>query len=63
MVANIDRSDLLRLVDTGTAQVVDILPEREYRESHIPGARNIPLRELSAENITGLRRDKPVVVY
>ncbi|NND03289.1 MAG: rhodanese-like domain-containing protein [Acidimicrobiia bacterium] len=62
MVANIDRAELLELIDGG-AQVVDVLPDAEYIAQHIPGAINLPLRQLNAETTAGLRRDKPVVVY
>ncbi|NNL68485.1 MAG: rhodanese-like domain-containing protein [Acidimicrobiia bacterium] len=62
MVANIDRVQLLELIDHG-AQVVDVLPDAEYTAQHIPGAINLPLRQLNAETTAVLRRDKPVVVY
>jgi len=62
MVANIDRAELLELIDGG-AQVVDVLPDAEYIAQHIPGAINLPLRQLNAETTAMLRRDKPVVVY
>jgi len=59
----IDRTELLRLAEHEEAQVVDVLPEREYTESHIPGAISLPLRGLTAETASVLRSDKPVVVY
>ena len=62
MVTSIDRARLLELIDQG-AQVVDVLPDAEYRAQHIPGAVSIPLRRLNAETTSVLRRDKPVVVY
>lgn len=62
MVTSIDRARLLELIDQG-AQVVDVLPDAEYRAQHIPGAVSIPLRRLNAETASVLRRDKPVVVY
>ncbi len=62
MVTSIDRTRLLELIDQ-EAQVVDVLPDPEYTAQHIPGAVNIPLRQLDAEATLGLRRDKPVVVY
>ncbi len=62
MVTAIDRSTLEVLIDEG-ATVVDVLPAREYAESHIPGAVNIPLKTLDAATTEQLRRDKPVVVY
>lgn len=63
MVAAIDRTELLRLMDQEDAQVVDVLPEGEYTESHIPGAISLPLRHLTSQTVSVLRRDKPVVVY
>lgn len=62
MVTNIDRTRLLELIDQG-AQVVDVLPDAEYKAQHIPGAVSIPFRRLDAETTAVLRRDKPVVVY
>lgn len=59
----INRLQLQRLVDEEDAQIVDVLPEREYSESHIPGAVNIPLKRLNSDSVSVLRRDKPVVVY
>ncbi len=63
MVSAIDRIELLRLIEEEGAQLVDVLPEREHAEAHIPGATNIPLRNLTSETVSVLRRDKPVVVY
>jgi rhodanese-related sulfurtransferase len=46
------------------AQVVEVLPEPEYTELHLPGAINLPLKELDASS-AGERLDasRPVVVY
>ncbi len=63
MAGSIDRAELLRLVAEEEAQVVDVLPEREYAEAHIPGAISLYLRRMTPETVTRLRRDKPVVVY
>ncbi len=63
MVTSIDRTELQRLIDEESAQVIDVLPEWEYTESHLPGAISIPLRRLNAETVSVLARDKPVVVY
>jgi len=42
---------------------VDVLPPEEYGEAHLPGAINIPLKELNRETTERLRRDEPVIVY
>jgi phage shock protein E len=62
MTTDINRQTLMELIVSG-AQIVDVLPRREYQSGHIPGAVNIPLRKLNAETASVLRRDKPVVVY
>lgn len=63
MATAIDRTELRRLIDEEDAQIVDVLPRREYEESHLPRAVSIPLRELTAESVSGLSHDRPVVVY
>jgi rhodanese-related sulfurtransferase len=45
------------------AQLVDVLPEDEYREWHLPGAISLPLKKLDADTAARLDRDRPVVVY
>ena len=58
----IDREELERLIDDG-AQLVEVLPREEYEEEHLPGAINIPLKDLDAGSVGVLDRDRPVVVY
>jgi rhodanese-related sulfurtransferase len=55
-------SELQPLLDAG-AQLVEVLPEYEYREEHLPGAINIPLKKLDAETTADLDKRKAVVVY
>jgi len=45
------------------AQVVDVLPAREYGENHLPGAINLPLRRIEAEAGSVLDRTRAIVVY
>jgi rhodanese-related sulfurtransferase len=46
------------------AQVVEVLPEPEYTELHLPGAINLPLKELDASSARErLDPARPVVVY
>ena len=46
------------------AQVVEVLPEPEYTELHLPGAINLPLKELDATTARErLDPARPVVVY
>jgi rhodanese-related sulfurtransferase len=62
MANRIELAGLQRLIGAG-AQIVDVLPEREYAESHLPGAVNIPLKALDADTTAGLDRARAVVVY
>jgi rhodanese-related sulfurtransferase len=57
----IDRNQLRDLISRG-AQLVEVLPEREYAEEHLPGAVNLPLKELR-RGAGRLDRSRPVVVY
>jgi rhodanese-related sulfurtransferase len=51
-----------RLLDEG-AQLVEVLPRREYEEQHLPGASSIPLKQLDMTTVAGLKRDTAVIVY
>lgn len=57
-----DREQVQRLLREG-AQLVEVLPQAEYKDEHLPGAINIPLKELDHERVQGLDRARPVVVY
>jgi rhodanese-related sulfurtransferase len=58
----IDRERVQQLVRDG-AQLVDVLPRPEYDDEHLPGAINIPLKELNRESAKQLDRERPVIVY
>ncbi len=58
----IGRAEVQRLAREG-AQIVEVLPHEEYEQEHLPGAINIPLKELDAKRASSLRRDRAVVVY
>jgi rhodanese-related sulfurtransferase len=62
MPTSIATEELRRLLDDGV-QLVEVLPPPEFREEHLPGAVNIPLKSLDAGAVAGLDRSRPVVVY
>lgn len=62
-MASIDYPGLRRLLERGDATLVEVLPAEEYREMHLPGAVNIPLKSLDAAAVADLDRARPVVVY
>ena len=60
----IDPSDLYEALNNGEKiVVVDARKAFAYQEEHIPGAINIPHREISAENVKELNKDVLYVCY
>jgi rhodanese-related sulfurtransferase len=57
----IDREEVQALVKRG-AQLVEVLPAKEYAEDHLPGAVSHPLRQLDKE-ANQIDRNRPVIVY
>jgi rhodanese-related sulfurtransferase len=62
MPTPVDRDEVRRLIAAG-AQLVEVLPAAEFEEEHLPGAINIPLKELDRETTRQLARGRPVIVY
>lgn len=62
MPESIDRVRLQQLVASG-AQLVEVLPEAEFDEEHLPGATNINLKRLDADAVSELDPGRPVIVY
>ncbi len=58
----IDRQEVQRLVAAG-AQLVEVLPQDEYEEEHLPGAISIPLKTLTRDTASQLDRNRPVITY
>jgi rhodanese-related sulfurtransferase len=57
----IERARLQDMVKQG-AQLIEVLPAKEYSEDHLPGAVSHPLRELE-EDSDQIDRNRPIVVY
>lgn len=63
MTRSVDAATLIDLVANG-AQLVEVLPEGEYSEEHLPGAINLSLKRLDQATVAAnLDRTRPVVVY
>ncbi len=62
MPTPVDRDGVRRLIAAG-AQLVEVLPAAEFEEEHLPGAINIPLKELERETTRQLARGRPMIVY
>ena len=63
MVTKIWRDEVQRLLQDEAAQLVEVLPPPEFKNEHIEGAINIPLKDLNEETTNGLNKDRPVIVY
>ena len=63
MPTEIYRNDVRKMVDSDQAQLVEVLPSREYMDEHLPTAISIPLSQLSADRSKQLNPDQPVIVY
>ena len=57
----IDRETVQQMVKQG-AQLVEVLPAKEYIEDHLPGAVSHPLKQLDQE-AGDIDRSRAVIVY
>jgi rhodanese-related sulfurtransferase len=58
----VQRGEVQHLLEKG-AQVVEVLPEHEFEEDHLPGAINLTLRKIETDATDQLDPSRPVVVY
>ena len=63
MPTPIDRNEVQRLLAEEQAQLVEVLPEAEFADEHLPGAINIPLKQLNRQRARQLDGERPVIVY
>ena len=61
MAKLIERETVQEMLKEG-AQLVEVLPAREYAEDHLPGAVSHPLKQLDQE-AGQLDPNRPVIVY
>lgn len=62
MLEAVEGDELVRRVRSGEVTVLDVRPTEEYEAGHIPGARSIPLGELTAR-LKEIPRKREVVAY
>ena len=58
----VSRTELLDRLRAGAAAVLDVRPEDEFQQGHLPGALNIPLAQLE-RRLTELSPDREIVAY
>lgn len=57
----VDAQILMARINDGTALVLDVRPEAEYQQGHLPGAVNIPVEML--DDALELPADREIVAY
>lgn len=62
VLEKIDRETLLKRAKSGDVILVDVRPEDEFSEAHLPYARSIPITELK-ERLKDLPKSKTIVAY
>jgi rhodanese-related sulfurtransferase len=58
----VDKEELLRLLTEEAVTVIDVRPQVEYEQGHIPTARSVPVRKLK-QQLAELPRDLEIVAY
>jgi rhodanese-related sulfurtransferase len=58
----VSRAELLDRLRSGAAAVLDVRPEDEFQQGHLPGALNIPLAQLE-RRLAELPPDREIVAY
>lgn len=58
----VSRAELVRRLKDGTVTVLDVRPADEFALGHVPGAVNIPLKQL-ARRLAELPRRREIVAY
>lgn len=58
----VSRKELLKRSRAGTVVILDVRPADEFALGHLPGAINVPLRELAARS-SEFKRAKEIVAY
>ena len=62
MPTPIDRDRVQQLLQQ-SARLIEVLPEDEFEDEHLPGAINIPLKAIDADSVRRLDAGRPVIAY
>ncbi len=63
MPTSIGRDEVQMLLRDEGAQLIEVLPRREYEDEHVKDAINISLKRLDRESAKRLDKGRPVIVY
>jgi len=60
----ISPTEMLKSIDSGSVQIIDVRTPEEFNEGHIKNAKNIDFLSPSfTKEISGLDKEKPVYIY
>lgn len=59
----IDRAELARRIEAGTVLLIDVRPEEEFAQGHLPGAVSVPLEALETWARDKAPKRKQIVAY
>ena len=63
MPTTVDRNRVRELLEAQKAQLVEVLPRKEYDEEHLPDAVSLPLKTMDVSSTSILDPARPVIVY
>ena len=63
MTTVIDRETMKRLLGDPRTRLLDVLPAEQYAKGHLPGAHNVPLKELVEWAACAADKTAPVITY
>ena len=58
----VDRDQVQQMVRQG-ARLVEVLPSKQYKEAHLAGAVNSPLKKLNQLSAAEFDKNEPIIVY
>lgn len=62
MTTVIDRETLQRMTTDPQTRLLDVLPPDQFENGHLPGAQNVPLKDLS-DWARSANKNSPVITY
>ncbi|MGZ8356511.1 MAG: ArsR/SmtB family transcription factor, partial [Telluria sp.] len=61
-LVSLDRQALMSQAERGEVIVIDVRPQSEYDQAHLPFARSMPVQEI-AQRLAELPKDRDIVAY
>jgi rhodanese-related sulfurtransferase len=61
----VNRIDLARVVELQHqgAQIIEVLPNKQFEEHHLPNAISLPLAKFQRSELAKIERNRAIIVY